>query len=63
MTQVKQRPDPVYGKERVRIQNVAPCWEGKIGTVLRWLHDDWYLVECEGRELVLDLSRSEFVKI
>lgn len=43
----------------IRVSNVSPRWNGKRGKVLRWLHDDWYLVEVDGKELVLDASRGE----
>jgi hypothetical protein len=46
----------------VKVQNTNIRWDGKIGFVLRWLHDDWYIVKVEGRELVLDLSRGEFTR-
>ena len=50
-----------YDGNRVVIQNVAPCWNGKEGTVLRWVHDNWYIVLCDNTELVLDASRNEMV--
>ena len=39
---------------------VAPVWKGRLGKVVRWVHDGWYIVEVGGRELVLDLYRGEF---
>jgi hypothetical protein len=47
----------------VKVQNTNTHWDGKIGFVLRWLHDDWYVVKVKGRKLVLDLSRGEFTKV
>ena len=51
-----------YSNEEVIIQNCAPCWNGKIGKVIRWIHDDWYIVKCNDVELVLDASRDEMVQ-
>jgi len=47
----------------VRIQNVAPYWNGKFGILNRWIHDDWYVVVCEGRELLLNMSKNEFIRV
>jgi hypothetical protein len=52
-----------YGEEQVLIQNIAPYWNGKIGIVVRWVHDNWYIVAVEGKELVLDTSRDEMVSL
>ena len=46
--------------QRVVVQNVAPCWNGREGVIDRWLHDNWYIVNVDGTELVLDARRSEF---
>jgi len=54
--------DTYYGGEKVLVQNIAPVWNGKTGTVLRWVNDNWYIVEVEGKELVLDIGRGEFVR-
>ena len=50
----------------VLIDNVAPCWNGKVGRLIRWVHDQWYIVIVGNprgthTELMLDASRSEFM--
>ena len=35
-------------------------YHNKTGIVLRWVHDQWYIVEVDGKELVLDADRGEF---
>lgn len=55
MTEIKIRKDQL-----VKIHNVAPKWNRRIGKIVRWLHDDWYIVEVDGKEIVLDSSRGEF---
>jgi hypothetical protein len=47
----------------VKIQNIAPCWNGRIGRCIRWVHDSWYIVKVDTTELVLDESRSEFTLV
>ena len=35
---------------------IAPVWRGREATLLRWVADDWYLVNCGGVELVLSID-------
>ena len=44
---------------KVIIRNVAPYWNGKEGELIRWVHDSWYIVKVDNRELVLDFTRGE----
>jgi hypothetical protein len=52
-----------YDKNLVRVQNVSIKWNGRIGTVLRWVSDSWYIVLVDGTELVLDADRGEMTRI
>ena len=49
----------MYMLTKVKVQNVSACWNGRIGYVIRWLHDSWYVVVVDGIELVLDSAKYE----
>lgn len=52
--------------QRVKIADlphIAPKWRGKVGQLIRWVGDNWYIVKVDDIDLVLDLSRSEFTQI
>jgi hypothetical protein len=49
--------------DQVTVQNVSMKWNGRIGTVLRWVSDGWYIVLVDGTELVLDADRGEMMLI
>ena len=51
-----------YGGSRVTVANVASRWNGRVGIVLRWVHDNWYIVLVGDTELVLDTSRGEMTR-
>jgi len=49
-----------YDGQRIEIQNVTSRWNGKYATVLRWTHDNWYVVVTDDRILLaLDATRNE----
>jgi hypothetical protein len=56
-----------YDGDLVRIQNVAPVWNGEVGKILRWVHDQMYVVAVEKNgkktELVLNADKGEFEKL
>jgi len=53
--------------EEIRVRNVAALWEGKLGKVLRWVHDGLYVVEVDNItkkiEIFLDSSKGELEKL
>lgn len=41
---------------------VAPYWIGKTGTLLKWASANFYIVECEGTQLLLKDDEFEIIK-
>ena len=41
--------------------DIAPIWKGEVCEVLRWVHDDMYIVKVGDTELFL--HSSEFIQI
>ena len=52
--------DVFYSGDSVMI-NVSDNY-GQTGEVVRWVHDNWYVVKCDNAELMLDASRGEIGK-
>jgi len=50
----------------VIVKSVTPfvpiALDGNVGFITRWLHDEWYMVNVNDREYVLDASRGEITK-
>jgi hypothetical protein len=47
---------PAYDGDRVRVRvcdHLNPHIRGKVGLVLRWVHDEYYLVAIDGTEYLL----------
>ncbi len=53
----------IYDDVRVKIQNVSPKWNGKIGIAKRWCFDSWYIVQVDDTELLLCTDNNEFIKV
>ena len=48
-----------HGGDRITVTRPAQLWNGRVGIVLRWVHDNWYIVLVGDTELMLDASRGE----
>jgi len=52
-----------YTGDEVKIKNANPLWNGKTGKVVRWVHDDYYIVEVDNsnnKKIYLMLNSKEF---
>ena len=55
----------VAEKQKVQVSeslHIAPRWRGQLGVLLRWVREDWYIVDVLGTELVLTIGEFTVVK-
>lgn len=57
-----QKVQELLKKVLITGTKIAPRWIGQEGILLRWCHDDWYIVEVFGKELVLSIDEFTIIK-